>query len=30
VVFITLVKLRYKTPWRWCRNIEICRSTYDT
>jgi len=27
--FITLAKLKDKTPWRWYRCIETCTSTYD-
>jgi len=29
MVVITLTKLKEKTPWRWRRCIEQCRSTYD-
>ena len=27
--FVTLTKYKVKTPWRWCRCIETCRSAYD-
>jgi len=26
---VTLAKHKVKTPWRWCRCIETCRSAYD-
>jgi len=26
---VTLAKQKNKTPWRWCRCIETCRSAYD-
>jgi len=26
---VTLAKYKVKTPWRWCRCIETCRSTYN-
>ena len=29
MVFITLTKLKEKTPWRWRSCIKQCRSTYD-
>jgi len=29
MIFITLAKSKEQTPWRWCRCIETCRSTYD-
>jgi len=28
MIFVTLAKQNYKTPWR-CRCIETCSSTYD-
>jgi hypothetical protein len=27
--FCNFKKQKYKTPWRWCRCTETCRSTYD-
>ena len=29
MIFVNLAKQKDKNPWRWCRCIEICRSTYD-
>jgi len=29
MIFATLTKRKDKAPWRWCRYIETCRSTYD-
>jgi hypothetical protein len=26
--FVTLTKHKFRTPWRWCRCIETCRSAY--
>jgi len=29
MIFVTLAKQNHKTPWRWCRCIESCRSADD-
>jgi len=28
-ISVTSAKQKIKIPWRWCKCIETCRSTYD-